>query len=165
MNEEHLQTYVGSFVLLFIFWLAVTWSLHYQSIIAGVLCCVGVVMFCRDLLILPKDRPRISLKVILNFILYVGSLIIDIIKANIQVALIVLNPKLPISPTLVEFKTKLKTDLDKVFLANSITLTPGTLTVDLEGDKFLVHALTKESAKDVVDWHMADKLLNIEGGS
>ncbi len=164
MEAGRLKTFMGTFLLLFLFWLALTWSLHYQSIIAGLLICFVVALFCRDILIYSEERIKISPEVIFKFLIYLVNLFIDIIKANIQVALIVLNPKMPISPTLIEFKTQLKTDLDKVILANSITLTPGTLTVDLEDDVFLVHALTRQNALEVVNWHMAVKLLDIEEG-
>jgi len=63
----------------------------------------------------------------------------EIIKANIDVALRVLNPALPIKPGIVEIKTSLKSDAAKVALANSITLTPGTLTLDIIGDKLFIH--------------------------
>ncbi len=59
--------------------------------------------------------------------------------------MVVLNPKLPISPKLVKFKTNLKRPIAKLALANSITLTPGTVTVDVEGDEFEVHALMESS--------------------
>ncbi len=162
MSAGRLKTYIGTTIFLFIFWLLITWSLHIQQVIAGLVSCIIVVIFCRDILIFKEERPFISLRNILNFVVYLASLFVEIIQANIQVAKIVLNPKMPISPTLIEFKTFLKRDLDKVILANSITLTPGTLTVDLEDDIYLVHCLTRENASVVVDWHMAVKLLGIE---
>ncbi len=85
------------------------------------------------------------------------------IKANLKVAYIVLHPKLPISPGMVQFKTRLKTDLAKVIFANAITLTPGTLTVDIEDDLFTVHGLTDSDLETFNDHPFEQILLQIEG--
>jgi multicomponent Na+:H+ antiporter subunit E len=64
-----------------------------------------------------------------------------LIKANFHVAKIVLSPKLPINPGIVEFETNLKSDFAKMVLANSITLTPGTFTVDIVENRYYIHWL------------------------
>ena len=69
------------------------------------------------------------------------------IKANIDVARRVINPSLPINPGIVAIKTNLKSDQAKLFLANSITLTPGTLTVDIVDDTLYIHWIDVESEK------------------
>jgi multicomponent Na+:H+ antiporter subunit E len=61
------------------------------------------------------------------------------IKSNLDVAKRVVDPKLPINPGIVKVKTKLKSDIAKLALANSITLTPGTLTIDVSGQYFYIH--------------------------
>ncbi len=73
---------------------------------------------------------------------------IALIKANFQVAKIVLSPSLPVNPGIVKFKTSLKSDFAKMVLANTITLTPGTLTVDLVEDEFYIHWLKMTSHDD-----------------
>jgi len=83
--------------------------------------------------------------------LYVPWLIWQIIVASLQVAYLVLHPKTPIRPSLVSFKTRLPNVAAKVILANSITLTPGTLTIQISGDAFLVHSLTDASYTGIVD--------------
>lgn len=164
MKEGTTRTFLGTTLLLFIFWLLITGTFHYQSVILGIIVCFLVSFFFKDIFIYAEERPKITLVNMFRFMKYLMSLIVAIIEANIQVALIVLNPKMPISPTVVEFKTNLKDDLSRVVFANSITLTPGTLTVDLEGDVYLVHGLTRKNAVDCVNWHMALKLLEIEEG-
>jgi multicomponent Na+:H+ antiporter subunit E len=77
--------------------------------------------------------------------LYIPWLIWQIIVSSIQVAVIILSPKMPINPSLVRFKVKLPSTAAKVVLGNSITLTPGTLTIDIDGDEFLVHAIADSS--------------------
>jgi multicomponent Na+:H+ antiporter subunit E len=72
-------------------------------------------------------------------IIYLPYLIFYIILANFDVAYRVLNPNLPIAPGIVKVKTTLKSELAKTILANSITLTPGTLTVEIDEDDYYVH--------------------------
>ncbi len=71
--------------------------------------------------------------------------LVALVKSNIQVAKIVLHPKLPVNPGIVKFKSSLKSDFAKMVLANTITLTPGTLTVDLIDDEFYIHWLNMTS--------------------
>ena len=72
---------------------------------------------------------------------YFGWLFVEIIKANIAVVRAVLSPEMTVSPTLTRIPTPQKTDIGKVMFANSITLTPGTVSVDIQDDHILVHAL------------------------
>jgi len=78
----------------------------------------------------------------------------QIVKANIDVARRCLDPRLPISPTLVTLKASQGSDLGRVIYANSITLTPGTVSVAVEGDRITVHALSRESAQDLARGEM-----------
>ena len=82
---------------------------------------------------------KITPKIILFYPLYLLVFLKELIKANIDVALRVINPALPINPGIVEVKTNLKSPLSKLILANSITLTPGTLTVDVKEDTLFIH--------------------------
>ena len=75
--------------------------------------------------------------------------------ANIDVIKRILTPGKSISPTLITIPASKKTDLSKVIYANSITLTPGTVTLDLTGDEIKVHALSKEGAEDLESGRMA----------
>ena len=87
----------------------------------------------------------------------------EMVKSGWQVARIILDPRLPISPTFVRFKPSQKTPVALATHANSITLTPGTLTVDAGHDEFLVHALTREGAAGVVDSEMDRRVRRMEG--
>jgi len=84
-------------------------------------------------------QPMLSPKRWLYSLWYVVYLFIEIIKANFDVARRVITPKIPINPGIVTVKTKLKTAMGRMILANSITLTPGTLTVDIKGDTLYIH--------------------------
>lgn len=96
-------------------------------------------------------------------LLYIPWLLWEIVKSNFHVAKIVLSPKMPISPRLIRVKASQRTDLGRVIYANSITLTPGTVTMDVRGEDFLVHALTKDTAAGVLTGEMDRKVTTMEG--
>jgi multicomponent Na+:H+ antiporter subunit E len=83
------------------------------------------------------------------FAIYAVVLFVEIIKANFDVAYRVIHPKIPIKPGIVIIKTELKQDFAKMLLANSITLTPGTFTLDVVGDKLLIHWINVQSEDEV----------------
>jgi multicomponent Na+:H+ antiporter subunit E len=87
----------------------------------------------------------------------------EIVKANIDVARRVVDPKLPISPKLFETKASQRTDLGQVIYANSITLTPGTVSVDLDPGIIRVHALSAEGAAEVQAGEMDRRVSRLEG--
>lgn len=97
-----------------------------------------------------KITQHYSLR-ILGLLAYIPWLVWEIVIASLQVAYLVLHPRIPIDPYLVRFKTKLPNVTARVILGNSITLTPGTITVRIREDEFLVHTLTKISAASLVD--------------
>jgi multicomponent Na+:H+ antiporter subunit E len=129
---------IGQYIIYFIMWLLLTWSLKLQDILAGMVVALVVTILARKLF--PDEfikllNPRRFLLVVL----YIPYLVYYIILANFDVAYRVLNPYLPINPGIVKVKTKLKNEFAKTVLANSITLTPGTLTVEVDGEDFYVH--------------------------
>lgn len=89
----------------------------------------------------------------------------EIALSGWQVTRIILAPRLPVSPTLVRFKPSQKTTVGLVTHANSITLTPGTLTVEAEPDGFLVHALTRTGADALADSEMDRRVSRLEGAA
>ena len=84
----------------------------------------------------------------MRFLLYLPWLLYQIVLSTLHVAFLALHPKMQdqIDPTIVTFKTKLRTDIAKVALANSITLTPGTITIRIENQVFYVHAISRKAA-------------------
>lgn len=95
--------------------------------------------------------------------LFILVLLREIVLANIHVAKVVLTPKVKISPCMTTFTTRLKSDFLKTILANSITLTPGTITVDMYDDEFKVHCLKTEYGQGLVNSEFENILLRIEG--
>lgn len=101
---------------------------------------------------------------LLRGIHYTAVLIIEVIIANVAVIKLILSAQIAIQPILVTFKTDLTTDLAKVVLANSITLTPGTITCDLKEDgTFVVHCLDRTMAEGMDDSRFVKLLRRMEG--
>jgi len=93
---------------------------------------------------------------------YAANLLFEIIKANFGVMRFIISPKYEVEPQLVYIKTKLKKDVSRTILANSITLTPGTITVSAEDDLMCVHCLDKTLSEGLEDSDFERKLLEME---
>jgi multicomponent Na+:H+ antiporter subunit E len=98
-----------------------------------------------------------------RFILYLFWLLWSVLQSNFQVAYLVLHPKMPIQPGLLRLRTKLRNRTGHVMLANSITLTPGTITVDFDDGNYSVHALVPSAAQSLLDAKMQSQLERIFG--
>lgn len=97
------------------------------------------------------EREGMPFHLIVHMPAYWAWLVKEIVLANIHVARLILDPKLPISPSMIEVKATQDSDLGRVIHANSITLTPGTVSVELEGDVILVHAISQEAAEGTLE--------------
>ena len=139
---------IAIYVLLFLFWLLLSRTVSFQSVIVGLLVSSSVLIFCKEMHINKNETSFTSFKKIIYFFYFIIRLIIKIAKANFEVAMIVLNPTLPIEPVFIEVPMNINKTLNKVILANSITLTPGTLTVDVKDDYIIIHALTQKSCSE-----------------
>ena len=111
-------------------------------------CALAVFIAWRTEVIDPEEKP-LRLRLNAHILTYWPWLLWQVVLANLDVAKRILDPKLPISPTLIELKPSQHSDLGRVIYANSITLTPGTVTVALSGDSLTVHALTRSGAEDL----------------
>jgi len=134
--------------LLFVFWLLLSQSSEPLYIISGIICSVLVALLSHSLLL--KGRlTRSAPKKALIFLAYCVYLLFQILIANLDVVYRVWHPKMPIEPEIVTHKSTLVSEGGKTALANSITLTPGTLTIDLVGDEYRIHALVPKAADSI----------------
>lgn len=163
MKREWLNLF-GTTLILFVFWIAVSGSLKWPQLIVGLAAAAFVVFFNRSLLITAADRPPVNIKNIFWLLGYIIKLVKDIFVANFQVAYLVLHPKMPINPNMVPLRVDINRVASRVLLGNSITLTPGTLTVLADEKEFLVHALTIESGEALHEWELIKRLQKMEGG-
>jgi len=129
--------FIHFFIILTV-WLLLTWSLSVQEVLAGVVVALLAELLLGDIFPLEAVKVFHPRRFFWLFI-YMWVFLWAMIKANFDVAYRVLNLYLPIKPGIVKVRTKLKTDMGRTFLANSITLTPGTMTVDMIGDHLYIH--------------------------
>lgn len=100
------------------------------------------------------DRETVPIRLTLRAALYLPWLLREIVISNFAVARLILDPRLPISPRLIVVKTRQRCDIARAVYANSITLTPGTVTIDTDGDLFTIHALTRSAAEGLQSGEM-----------
>ena len=137
--------YIVYFIIAFCFWLLLTMSVNLDHLIAGIIVVLlGTVLFGGYF----ADRPMKFFQIhrLFWFCVYIPVFIWYMVQANIDVAYRALHPERPIKPGIVKIKTILKTDIAKVFLANSITLTPGTMTCEIDGDYLYIHWIWVQTA-------------------
>ena len=145
--------------------LAATWLLlsgYYTALLLalGALSCALVAALCwRMGIIDPEGHPN---HLFLGLLLYIPWLLWEICKSNIDIARRILDPKLPIAPRVIRIKTSQKTHLGQVIYANSITLTPGTVSVEVEEGEITVHALTGETAAALLEGSMDRRVTRLE---
>ncbi|MBA7603416.1 hypothetical protein ES703_10525 [subsurface metagenome] len=166
--HRRLTSVVLQFVILFAFWLIL--SGHYQAkyIAIGVISAGLVTFLTNDLTdsVLrygERGEPKIRsvFLQLLRFIAYLPWLLSRIIMANVQVAYLILHPKMPIDPVLFLFRTRMRKGIAQVTLANSITLTPGTVTVNLENGNYIVHTLKPPLAQELAGAVMQNKIAKV----
>lgn len=152
------------FLILSAVWLL--WSGHYslnEPLIAtfGVLSCLAVALLSHRM---GREVPGGMARTLTwRTLRYLPWLVKEIVKSNLAVAKIVLDPKLPISPCIVRVKASQRGEGALVLFANSITLTPGTISLATEGDSVVVHALTREIADDLESGEMNRRVAALEG--
>lgn len=135
------------FLLFFAVWMILNGKVTAEICIFGVLISAALFYFMCRYMEYSLKKELLLFRLIPLFIRYFGVLVKEIVKANVCVLKIILSPELQPEPAFVYFDTDLRTGLARVLLANSITLTPGTITVPVEDDRFCVHCLDKELAE------------------
>ena len=135
-------------VTLFAFWLLLSGQYQPFFVSVGLLCGLGAVWLARRMDVMDHEGHPIHLGP--SALSYWPWLAKEILKSGWSVALVILHPRLPIEPTLVRMRPSQRTDVGLVVHANSITLTPGTISVEVAPGEFVVHALTRAGAEGVV---------------
>lgn len=150
-------------IILFIFWILLSGDFHITLLISGAVSSLFVAFISHDLLF-KRARLGHSITIVLRMLGYLPWLLWQIVLANIDLAYRTLHPSMPIDPHMIEFDADLNTDKGITVLANSITLTPGTVTVIAEENgKFIVHAIAKAPADCLLEGTMQKKVKALEG--
>jgi len=132
------KSHIILFILALLIWSFLTWPLDFQHFIVGIFIC-GFVSFMTGDMFVKSPHKLKHISRYLWFLYYIPLFIWECIKANIDVAYRVTHPNLPINPGIVKVRTILKSDTALTFLANSITLTPGTMSVDIDGENGVIY--------------------------
>ena len=150
------------YILLFLLWVALNGRFTFEIAMFGVVIAGFVYWFmCKFLEYNPKSDIRF-IKNFFNIIQYIVVLFIEIVKSSFAVLRIVYSSKMEIQPQIVFFNVPLKNEFLRTVLANSITLTPGTMTVDVDEDHFCVHALDYSLAEGFEDSVFVKLLMKME---
>ena len=129
------------FVTLMLFWLMLSGKLDTDVLIVGAVASLIIALLYRDGLSFFTEF-RFTPQAIVAGFHYYGYFLQELFKSNLKMAAIVLSPSLPITPGIVKVRTRLKSRMGRLMLANSITLTPGTLTVEMAGEWLYIHCVT-----------------------
>jgi len=140
--------FIVTFLMLFGFWVLLSGKYDLFHLALGVICSLLIAYLTHDLLF-ANVRVGDTRVIAWRFFTYIPWLLYQIITSNIYVA------------SVVRFKTKLESDISWVTLANSITLTPGTITMDIKDGEFFVHALDKKVADDLHAGEMEDRIAHV----
>jgi multicomponent Na+:H+ antiporter subunit E len=152
---------LGLVGLLFAFWLLLSGIFEPFLIAAGLGSAAAVALLARRMDVIDREGQPLHLGPAALW--YWPWLAKEILKSGWDVTVRVLHPRLPISPTVVRFRPSQRTDVGLAVHANSITLTPGTVTMDVARGEFLVHALTAEGAAGVTSGDMDARVSRFEG--
>ncbi|MBD5461016.1 MAG: Na+/H+ antiporter subunit E [Lachnospiraceae bacterium] len=150
------------YVLYFLLWIVFNGNFTLEIGIFGLVIAALMLAFsCKFMGYSLKKEVKIYKKALL-FFKYAYVLVKEIVKANFGVIRLILTQKEEIEPTLVTFRSDLKSDPGKALLANAITLTPGTITVSLEGDQYTVHCLDESLAEGMQDSVFVEYIRRLE---
>jgi multicomponent Na+:H+ antiporter subunit E len=152
---------ISLFLVLVAVWLG--WSGHYTPLLLGLglLSCLLVTAIGLRMRVVDQESAPIEMAA--RVLAYIPWLLWQIFKANVHVGLRIINPRMPISPSVVETPASQQSDMGRVIYANSITLTPGTVSLRVDSNSIMVHALTEEAAAGLADGDMDRRVTRTEG--
>ncbi len=153
--------FVSSVLVAYAFWLVLSGHFTLTLMIIGAVSSVAVVALASRMAVIDREGHPIYL--IIGAMWYWPWLLWQIIKSGLDVSRIIVTPSLPISPTLINVKSSQKTAVGIVTYANSITLTPGTVSVEVEGNDITAHAITHDGAMDLARGDMDRMVTRFEG--
>lgn len=151
------------FIVFFLLWVVFNGRWTTEIALFGVVISAAVYAFCCAFMGYHPKKDLHALKSIGKFFRYIAELIREIYQANVYVLRYILSSRYENEPVLVTFKTKVKSEALRAVLANSITLTPGTITAEVKEDTFTVHCLDKDLSEGLENSAFEKILLEMEG--
>lgn len=150
------------YVLLFLIWIMFNGAVTTEIVVFGLVISAIILFFMCKFLGHSMKQELLIYALTPQIIVYMLVLIREVVFANAATARLLLIPKIETEPKVFSFKSDLKTDFCKTMLANSITLTPGTITVDVENDKYTIHCLDPELAEGIEESCFVIRLRKME---
>ena len=151
------------YFLLFGFWVLLNGQWTAEIAIVGLIVCAALYAFmCAFMGYSPRNEWKIARRIpriLGDFVYLVG----EVFKSSFAVMKLIWSPTMVIEPEVTSFRTRLRTDAGKVVLANSITMTPGTITIDVQEDEFLIHCLDTSFDVGQEGFEMEDRVMKLEG--
>ena len=155
MKSSFYQTLFLKTMGFFLIWLLLSASFDLFHVGLGLVAAFGVAWFNTD-----RSASRFTilrLRIVWYFLWLVGR----ILQSGFHLSVLILHPALPIDPKLIRYRTKLREEAGIVLLGNSITLTPGTITAEINSQELLVHAMDDKSADDVTSQRLEQKIAGL----
>ncbi len=150
------------FIIYFLLWVILNERLTAEIAILGAVISMALYLFTVKFMDYSPKREWAAIRKIPRALKYVFFLLKEIVLSNFNVMRFILSPRYEVEPQLVYFKTKLTNEIDRAVLANSITLTPGTITVSAEENLMCVHCLDKSLGEGLENSDFEQKLLELE---
>ena len=142
-----LKNLIISFLVILTGWFLLTWTVELKSVLIGVgLSSILSLLFCGQCTIF--SEMKLTPKALVYTFVYIFVFLVELVKANIDVTRRVLSPALPINPGIVRVDVRVKSKMARLILANSITLTPGTFTLEVHEDRFYIHWVDVKHAEE-----------------
>lgn len=149
-------------LFLFLLWIVLNGRVTVEICLIGVVLTAAIYAFCVYALGYHPKHERKILRRLAMYAVYIVMLVWEIFKANFAVLRVILKKPHHYEPGIVRLRVPLKENISRVLLSNSITLTPGTVTVTQEGDEYLVLCLNKDDAQSIPEWSLVKYLRKVE---
>ncbi|MDO4323271.1 MAG: Na+/H+ antiporter subunit E [Lachnospiraceae bacterium] len=150
------------YLVYFLLWVIFNGQITLEICLFGIVIAAVIFAFTCKFMDYSLEKEKKVLRRSLGFVRYTVVLVKEIIKANFAVIHMILSEREEVEPALVSFHSDMKTATGKAFLANAITLTPGTITVTLEDSEYIVHCLDQSLAEGMDDSVFVEMLTKME---
>ena len=157
MKSSFYQTLILKTLVFFLIWLLLSASFNLFHVGLGLAAAFAVAWFNTDRSV--SRFPILRLRIVWYFLWLLGR----IFQSGFHLSVLILHPALPIDPKMISYRTKLREEAGIVLMGNSITLTPGTITVEVNSQDLVVHAMDDKSADDVTSRRLEQQVAGLFG--
>jgi multicomponent Na+:H+ antiporter subunit E len=160
LPRRHAPRALAAGATIFAFWLVISASLEPADLLLGAVLSALLGLWSVQFL-WAGEAPRVSLRQLFALLCYLLAFSVAVFRSAVHVARVVVDPRLPIRPRLITCRTGLRREISRVAFAHSVSLTPGTLTVDMDDGTFLVHCLDEQSAARILSGELERQVARV----